>query len=206
MIKALRYVRFISAVICIVSLLSIMTSCGKRYDENEIISSAKELIEASYEINSIYFGDGLPTAEYSGDEDSELKYAELSENSPYKTEQEIRDATLRVYSEEYAKSLFELAFTGMSSEADAGNGSTIIDTAYARYVEFSGVLSARILDDSEKLKLNRMYDTESLSVVRQGESKAVVAAPSFLDGVPSDTIELTLVMTDDGWRLDTPTY
>ena len=56
------------------------------------------------------------------------------------------------------------------------------------------------------MKLDRTYDTANITVVSQKRGRVVLSVPSFVDGVPSDDVELTVIMTADGWRLDTPTY
>jgi len=33
-----------------------------------------------------------------------------------------------------------------------------------------------------------------------------VSVPTYMDGAYDQDVELTLVLTEDGWRLDTPTY
>lgn len=191
-----------AAVAAAVILLTALFSCGAKYEDAEIISAASELIEASYEINVIYFGSGLPTVP---SDDTVLKHSEIAEDSPYRTKSEIMDATLAVYTEEYSEYLFEKAFTGfsVSFDEDSVDGDTVID---ARYVEYGGRLVVLPIDEQDVLKLDRTYDTTGIKVVRQRGDKATVSVPSFVKAVPDDEVELTLVKTDDGWRLDTPTY
>lgn len=49
-------------MVCLI-LVSAMTACSKAPDYSEIEDRLKELIEASYEINAIFFGSGLATYE-----------------------------------------------------------------------------------------------------------------------------------------------
>lgn len=186
--------------------IMILTSCGgSSADESEIVSAAAELVESSYEINNIFFGSGLPSVDVPDEEKSDglPRYAELAEDSPYQTESEIRAAALAVYSREYCESIFELAFSGAALDVGDSESSVI----YARYVDYNGVLTVRLLDDDdEALPLNRTYDTSNITVVRARSDEATVSLPSFVDGVPDDDVSLNLVLTDDGWRLDTPTY
>lgn len=192
----------VSALIA-VSLLFTVSCRRESYDEDELRSAAAELIEASYEINNIFFGSGLPTvgAGTASAEDSAVRYAELSDESPYRTEEEIRHAALLVYTPEYCESIFETVFSGASSVI--GEDSAVL---YARYIDYNGILTARILKEDEILQLDRTYDTSSIEIVRIRSNTAEITVPSFKNGVPSDDISLRLVMTDDGWRLDTPTY
>ena len=205
----------VSALIAAVLVVFVGCDRGRSYDESEISSAAAELIESSYEINEIFFGRGLPTVSTEGQNGSEAadgktsdgeaygstaRYAEVSEESPYHTEDEIRTAALLVYTPSYCEALFETAFSGGSGSGDSGS------VLYARYVDYNGILTARILDEDEILPINRTYDTGSITVVSQKNGSAKIKVPSFKDGVPSDDITLSVVLTDDGWRLDTPTY
>ena len=65
----------IIALTAVLILAAVMAaSCGADYTKEELCKSAGALIEASYKINEVYFGEGLPISE----EDSEdaKKFAE----------------------------------------------------------------------------------------------------------------------------------
>ncbi len=187
-----------------VVLLTTLASCGEKYDEELVKSSAAELVEASYEINTIFFGKGLPTAKKA--EDDMLPHYEIAGDSPYHTEEEIKTAALAVYSAEYCEFLFEKGFSGIEVVFDEEDGISQPEIIDARYVEYGERLVMLPLDKTDVLPLNRTYDTQSITVVSQKGKKVKVSLPSFVDGVPSEDVELTLVMTEDGFRLDTPTY
>ena len=193
-----------AALVAAVALAAAFSSCGKKYDEAEITAAAAKLIEASYEINTIFFGEGLPTVE--GDPDDIMKYMEITEDSPYHTEEEIRAATLKVYSPEYCELLFERAFSGLTVDLGDGDEVSEAELIGARYVVFDDRLVMLPLDEEDVIKLNRTYDTANIKVVMQKSSRADVSVPSFVDGVPDKDVTLTLVMTENGWRLEDPTY
>ncbi len=198
------FLRCLGAGLVALALLWALASCGNPYDDSEVVSAAAELIEASYEINGIYFGEGLPYDEKDGLSDIR-NYYKVAEDSPYATEADLRDATLAVYSEQYALFLFEKAFTGYSvdfGEADADSTEIVL----ARYLTDGEHFLVRRVADAEKLELKRTYDTENIKVVSGKRSGVTVSVPSFLDGVPDADVELTVVKTENGWRLDTPTY
>ncbi len=192
-----------AAIVAAVVVLALLTSCGVKYEESEITSAAAELIEASYEINTIYFGSGLPGVK---SDDEILKHYEIAEDSPYRTEQEIKTATLAVYTEDYCEYLFEKAFSGFSvslGDEDSVDSEEIID---ARYVEYAGRLVILPIDEDEIMKLDRTYDTANIKVVKQKNGRVTLSVPSFVDGVPDEDITLTVIKTDNGWRFDSPTY
>ena len=192
-----------AALVAAVVFTMLLCACSVTYDETEIISASAELIEASYDINTVFFGSGLPAVE---SDDEVLRHYEIAEDSPYHTKDEIKTATLAVYSPDYAEFLFEKAFAGFvvsAGDEDSVDADQIID---ARYVEYGDRLVILPIKDEDVMKLDRTYDTANITVVSQKRGRAVLSVPSFVDGVPSDDVELTVVMTADGWRLDTPTY
>ena len=174
-----------AALVAAVVFTLLMTSCSVTYDEGEIITASAELIEASYEINTVFFGSGLPAVE---SDDEVLRHFEIAEDSPYHTKEEIKTATLAVIS---------------VGDEDSVDSNQIIDARYVQYGERLVILPVK---EEDVMKLDRTYDTSSITVISQNRGRAVLSVPSFVDGVPSDDVELTVVMTEDGWRLDTPTY
>ncbi len=201
--KALLFV-----LILTLSLMSV-TSCEK-YDSGEILSSAKDLISESYEINEIFFGYGIKcdredveNAKTELDEESDVKkavYVKADAASGYSCVKDIKTAALKVYSEDYCEIIFSNAFSGIRDSS--GN---IVE--YSRYIDDEfGRLTVRVDIENEAVNLNRTYDFETLKILRQGNGYALVEVLSICDGEESDTIRLKLVMTEDGWRLDTPTY
>ncbi|MBQ6789235.1 MAG: hypothetical protein IJO81_03510 [Clostridia bacterium] len=192
-----------AALVAAVVFTMLLCACSVTYDESEIISASAELIEASYDINTVFFGSGLPAVE---SDDEVLRHYEIAEDSPYHTKDEIKTATLAVYSPDYAEFLFEKAFAGFvfsAGDEDSVEADQIID---ARYVEYGDRLVILPIKDEDVMKLDRTYDTANITVVSQKRGRVVLSVPSFVDGVPSDDVELTVIMTADGWRLDTPTY
>lgn len=196
------------AVIVIAVIVGVLYGCMPQYDITEVPGAAAELIEASYEINTIFFGDGLPTIGYDGmDELMGDSYSALTEDSPYKSEAEIKEATLKIYTEDYCEFLFEKAFIGQEvdfSNDDAGVAEVV--QIPARYLTYDGELIVRYVDEDERLKLNRTYDTGNVRVEKKYRKKVIISVDAFEDGVPVGEETFTLVYTSDGWRLDDPTY
>lgn len=192
-------------IICI----CFISSCGKP-DYTETIAAAEALIEESYEINKIFFGSGIEMDEESEknaldklDIETDVKkvaYAKASSTCGYSSTEKIKNAALRVYSEDYCNIIFSNAFNGRKDD----RGNTI---EYARYIDDEyGFLTVRINIDDDALTLERTYDLSTIKVIKQKSEYAVIEVESFLNNSPSDKVRLKLVMTDDGWRLDTPTY
>lgn len=198
-----------------VSLL-VFVSCGSGgHTVEEMRTIVEPLIEKSAELNVIYFGEGLPLtvdpdeAErfYSSfDTDVQaISYHPVDKSCGYESIDEIKNATLAVFTEDYADYLFTLAFTGISDTVNDGVGDKTETSTYARYIEQSGMLTARIDLAKEAIHLGRVYHTDKLEVVREKDGYVLVKIPTELDGKECD-VQLKLIETADGWRLDTPTY
>ena len=193
-----------AALVAAAVLLLSFSSCGKTYSEDEIKAAATELIEASYDINEVFFGKGLPGVEPEGTD--VMRYLKIAEDSPYHTEEEIKTAALAVYSEGYCKLLFERAFSGFSLDESDSDGIDTTKLVDARFVTYNDELVILPLKDEDLMKLDRTYDTDNIKVVKQKSGTVIISVPSFVDGKKSDEVQLNLIKTEKGWRLDSPTY
>ncbi|MBQ7475456.1 MAG: hypothetical protein IJS78_05995 [Clostridia bacterium] len=203
-------------------LLLSLSSCGEKYEEDEIIAAAASLVADSGAINEIYFGDGLPFAEKGDWEDlypwyvpptppadgsADLGYYMIKPQSGFLTVDDIKAATLRVYTKEYSEILFTGAFSGLAVTVGEGGNAEKQAVSLARYIDADGgYLAGRRVTEEEKLPLGRTYDTDGIRVERQRGNTATVVAPSVAPSGEKEDVRLTLKMTADGWRLDTPTY
>ena len=200
-----------------------LVSCGGGVSEAEVSAALAELIPASYELNEIYFGEGLPISDNREDveafyaamgqgTDISLNYHPVSADCGYTTIDEIKEATLAVFSESYSEYLFTLAFDGISSVFNEDTEEQLTQTvSYARYMETDGILTVRMDLADEALPLGRTYDTDDITIIRdklKGEHGYVlVEVQSYVDGAPDERVEVKLVRTaDGGYRLDSPTY
>ncbi len=193
-----------------------LTSCGgSGHTVEEMRDAVAPLIEKSEELNVIYFGEGLPLtvdpedaekfySSFESDIES-ISYHPVDKSCGYESIDEIKEATLEVFTEDYSEYLFTLAFTGISDTVNDGVGDKRETSSYARYIEQSGMLTARIDLANEAMELGRVYDLDKLEIVREKDGYVLVKIPSELNGREYD-VQLKLVETENGWRLDTPTY
>lgn len=195
-----------------------LVSCGSKaqYTEEEIKTALDELLPLSFELNEIYFGEGLPISDDREDVErfyasfdtdvTSVNYHPVAKDCEYQTEADIRAATERVFTEAYCQYLYQRAFSGISAVFDEGTEQQITTTAsYARYLESNGVLTVRLNLPDEAMELGRTYNTDEMEIIRESDSYVLVSVPTEQDGKSLD-VELKLVMTEDGFRLDTPTY
>lgn len=188
----------------------LFSSCSfSSFTDEEIRTAAAELIEASVAINEIYFGEGLPSVEEDSDaadafsseiqtDTTLLSYLPVSEDAGYTSIDGIKEATEKVYSQSYCEYLFEMAFSGISTDN--------AEATYARYLETdSGTLAVHkelsVMDA-------RTYDTkvDNIEVQRKSGNTAIVEAQSYVNGEEDVTVEVQMIYEDGAWRLDSPTY
>ncbi|MBO7404348.1 MAG: hypothetical protein J6V24_05240 [Clostridia bacterium] len=206
------------AVLLLIPLITGITGCSRaKHTPDELRPILADLLPRAAEINEIYFGAGLPTTRdvdtvrafydtFDTDVES-ISYTPVDPVCGYETVDDIKAATLEVFSPEYAAFLFDRAFNGISDLFDEGLETEHRTTAvYAMYIEESGYLTKRVnlLDDA--IPLGRTYDLDSITVLRENESGVEVRLKSFFNGEPSVDVDLWLVEGADGWRLDSPTY
>ncbi len=206
-----RYIKVIALALAILFSVSMLASCGAEYTDEEVKKAAEKLIEASFEINDIYFGAGLPIssedseeakkfAEDNGVDLQNIQFLPVTAESPYQSIDDIKEATAKVYSENYSTYLYSMAFEGYSAD----NGESAV---YAKYIEDDkGVLTARI-DLADHPLPERTYDYSTMKVKSRKSDSVMVEMESYLDGKKEEkTVTFTLVKIGDEWRLDTPTY
>ena len=197
--------RILSLLLASVLLFSLASCGGSGLSDDEIRDVYADLIEQSYLLNDVYYGDGLPfvndpeTMAALAGASSRFSYMPVDKNAPLKSEAEIREATLAVFTKDMCEHLFVLAFEGMST----GDDETVV---YARYIEMEEILTVRIDLAEEALPLGRVYDLDSMDILNQSGNRIVASFATSVDGEPSVNVKLTLVKTAEGWRLDSPTY
>ena len=228
----------------ILAALTLSSCGGSKYDPEELKTALDTLLPLSYELNEIYFGEGLPATDDQALIDKlygtfaanvkSLNYHPVAADCGYSSIEDIQEATEAVFTESYASYLYELAFAGISSdsleeeaeeteEAELGEGEYIeaggevgssyaapilmdVTASYARYLEQNGMLTVRRDLAEDAYTLGREYKTEELEIVEEKGASVTVRIPSYMNGEYDQDVKLTLVYTEEGWRLDTPTY
>lgn len=202
--------RLIGLSLALLLLLCPLMSCGQRSHPpalEQIYDEVVALVEASHAVNDAVFGRGLPVHEIGSDyaiknnlyKDSDYaSYQYVSNASPYLSTSEVKDALLAVYSTEYVDSLSTVLFDGFVM------GSSIVR---AQLSESAGQLMQST--DYEPLYTHhRIYDYSTMRIVKPSNAQFVtVELESHLEHEQTSmTVSLSLVLEEDGWRLDTPTF
>ena len=190
-------------------LLTVCSCSTKPPAIEEVKETFSALIEASYEINGIIFGDAVETYDRQDEEvikngiyynvpDGFYNYEFLTENNKYQTEDEIREATLKVYSEDYISSVLDSCFNGFMDE----NGETAVQP---KYLGHTGKLMLNT-EYEVYVKGDRRYDLDTMEIVKPSNGKIVNVSLDAIDGEERTKARLTFVLQDGEWRLDSPTY
>ncbi len=207
-----RVIAIVLAVCLLAVSVGLFSSCSRAPKEEDIYDRVVELIEASYPLNTVFYGAGLPT--YAADSEyaritqmyygfSQTEYYEMiTPFSRYLSIDEIKESAEKVYSKEYLENvLYPSVFIGYAIEDGIG-GSAF---SRARYLEEE----TRFLQSTKKenyLTGVRLYDYSTIRVVAPSNAKACyVEVASWLENMPDliTTVRLRLVLQDDGlWYLD----
>lgn len=184
-----------------------LTGCQKKLTEEEATLKVAELVEASYELNEIVFGEGLEYIET--EESKNTRYALVKENDKYNSKYDIEVAINKVFSVKYSTTMKNTAFEGQSG-AVGGTG------VPARYIEnkqgFLVLKEKTVHDESidgEKLDEGYFsidvlkYDTSTIEI-KKISRRFIEAYVTSLGG--EQTILVTLILEENGWRIDSPTY
>ena len=216
--KPVLLTALVLAALALAALLLCGTSCSKpKHTEEELRAVLEDLLPKSAALNEIYFGKGLPTNrdenavrafyETFDTDIAAISYTPVDPASGYETVDDIKAATLEVFTEEYAQFLFDRAFTGISDLFDEGTETEHRTTAiYALYLEQDGYLTKRVNMADYAIPLGRTYDLDSLRILRENETGVQVRLKSIYNGQPSVEVDIWLTETENGWRLDSPTY
>lgn len=189
-----------------------LTGCAAPKVE-ELYDRVVYLVEASYEVNTMLYGDGLPV--YRADSEyAEVKhiYFDFAHEGTheYVTEQAkcftfemIKEKARRVYSERCLEALFEFCFVGYATPN--GTGQMVIDRA--RYLEDGGWIYQSTAKNNFVCAM-RVYDYSTMKVKSLGRRDAcAVEMASWLPSAPDriETVELYLVLQNGEWFLDSLT-
>lgn len=188
-----------------------LLSCSKKSPALEDVKEDfTSLIEASGEINTIFFGEGLPTYErggeyaeenmiYEGISSAYDKYEIVSTESKYITVNEIKAAAEKVYSKDYLEPIYETTFVGYADETTG--------IFSAKYYEADGLLFKNTSFNSFiKSYVIREYDFSTMEIINPSTEDFVnISIESSVDG-KKEAVNLSFTKQDGEWRLDSPTY
>ena len=203
--------RIISLLLVTVTIVSLFTlsSCNRKYDEEEIIEVSKTLLKDAEMLNIVYYGSGI---EYFDDEDEKGYYRKANVNHleelGFSTIDELKKLTDKTFSVGYSSELYSTILSSLATDI------SIVSPAryYQAYDEETGAPTHIMVysNFTPMLKDSIVYDYDSLRVEGSKKEKVYVkidATVTKADGKSQNTtVTVALVEEDDGWRIDNPTY
>lgn len=201
-------------------------------DEAEVHAAAKELVLAAVEVNRIFFWEGLPqgvenidyytpqiessdvtetvisenitsvitesvtSGDESTDDYSDGDYIVLAEEYMFLTQDDLMAKAMAVYTAAYCEDIRKIGFDGIVYSED--------DLLYPRYSTEMGVMKINRKLAAEGLS-ERIPRPDTIKTVSLKHNMAVVSMEFECEG-KVERLEITLILENSGWRLDTPTY
>lgn len=209
-----RIIVLFAVLITVMAVLSSCSSAPPALDsvKDELVA----LIEGSYEINDIFFGEGLETYERGGEYDKEhhiysdddyefSSYEYVTDDCGYLFTEKIKSEAEKVYTVDYLEGVYTMAFDGYADETTGA-------VTTARYLDANGWLLKYAYGDKDPFNIlpgKRVYDFGTMKIVKPSTDKYLnVEVSSCLEGNEDEKLTVTLrfKLTEDGWRLDSPTY
>lgn len=203
-------------LLALIMAAGVFSSCASEPPQlGEVKDELVALVEASYGINGIFFGDGLETYArggkfdkehhlYDGNDGEYASYEYVTEDCGYLFTEKIKIDAEKVYTLDYLEGIYTMAFDGY---ADENTGAVTT----ARYLDVNGWLMKYAYGDSDPFNIlpgKRVYDFDTMEIVKPSTAKYLnVEINSHLEGETEQMkVTLRFKLTDDGWRLDNPTY
>ena len=203
-------------VLVVFTAFSLFSGCEPA-DNREPLSLTTEeareilggLVPLSLELNEVFFGKGLPTADpdAADSEESGAEYYEVSPDAAYKSIAEIKADAEKVYSSAYLSHVYIIAFEG--AKTDYGTENEDGEAAYTEYIdprykEEDGVLMIDVAYAG--YELNNTPLTDTAEVVECTPDYVKVSVKYSADGAEAGTMNILLAYENGQWRLDSPTY
>ncbi len=169
-------------ILCLVMTV-ILCSCGGSMTDETVRAELERLLPLSYEMNEIFWGEGLPFT----DDGTNNRYMTVTEESKYQTIDEILNKASEVFSDGYLEEIKDAIFTD-SDDIDP------------RYLEINGVLKVDKLNKGFNVQGNIKIDS---AVIKKQNRGMVVVTAEYEDGGET---EITLILDEGKWYLNSPTY
>lgn len=201
------------ACVMLFGSVTVFSSCSRAPKIEDVRDELIALIEASYEINTIFFGAGLPVYDRNDPIYADLynvyassqyvnSYDVVSMHAKFASINEIKAAASLVYSPELLEeNLFVNAFVGyaFTDANDRFASSPALFAEDGRYLYQSRALENRLRNGQ------KIYDYSTMKIARpSGRDTLFVTLSCFYASDPATPLSarLRFVKTSSGWRLD----
>ncbi len=195
--------RFFLCLLLLLLSLSLV-ACGEKdleITEEEANAVLKELVPRSYELNVIFFGEGLAVENPPAVKPTSVTYRPVTADCGYTSIAQIMAKAEKVYSKRYLDGIYVAAFIGVASESSDG----MLDTNVSpRYQEIGGKLQADVAAQVKDIR-GRL---EVVSATVEGATPTYVTTKATCRDESGNTVTITVLLTIENgvWLLDSPTY
>ena len=205
------YNRIVSLALAVLMLFSLLylTSCNRKYDEEEVVSAAKELLKTAEMLNIVYYGSGI---EYF-DSDEEIGYYRKAnpqhlEALGFKTVEELKKMTEATFSVKLSETVYSTVLSSLTTDT------ALISPAryYQAYDEKSGEPTYIMVytNFTPLFKGTITYDYDSVRADGSKKENVYVSVDATVtnqDGLSQrTTVTFTMVEEENGWRINSTTY
>ena len=207
-----RIISLLLTVILVITLsATVLTSCDKKYDEDEVREAAKRLIEESILLNEIYWGEGIPYNVGDKNNSDGVYYAAIEAYHyqwGFKTIDELRALTAKTFSKGYCQNIETTMLTGIVE----GGENVFLSRYYQKISSLDGTPEFIMVNSDWEVELigRVTYDYDSIKVIGSEDETVYVTVMATVteEGYDPQTreIRIALVEESDGWKIDSPTY
>lgn len=189
---AKRYFAIFLSIILMAGFAISMVGCGCGVEDDVAIELVKDLVYRSYELNVVYYGEGL---EYEPSPNPNDIYLRAKTGQPLASKNELTKRTREVFSSTLAENMIRTAFNGISNDPSLGS-------VQSRYT---------LLGDPDWIYVNKNYEpvVEKAAVYNYDTIVITKTSGSFIEATiqtqEGRVVEVTLVLENDVWKLDSIT-
>ena len=200
-------------VLPVLAGLIFFPSCASKVPKlEEIYDRVVELVERSYELNVIFYGEGLPYYDrdlpiykpFYNDYSTESftkDYHIVSSHAKYRSVDAIKMAAEQVYSPELLEQVvYPSAFTGLMVSGVGG-----AQFANARYLEDGENLYIYAGEDQTDFPTPLVYDYATMKIIQPSNAERVLlSVTAWEEDRPDEpiTMRISVVLSDGQWLLD----
>lgn len=206
-----KFRKIIALLLIVAALPLCLTSCDRKYDENEVRAAAEKLILASAELNEVYYGSGIKYLEHSGNNVS--LYCEADplhlEELGFSTVSELKAKTKEVFSEAHAETMFKGSFSGTFSQSGASNMARYYQKFDDNKANPKPVCIMVLSTYESMLKGDVKYELSTLKIIdSDGDyvNATLDATVSYEGKTQVHKLEIRLIEEENGWRLASTTF
>lgn len=203
--------KVISLILVIVVLSSLLTlsSCNRKYDEDEVIAAAKVLLKEAEVLNEIYYGKGIRYYDTEIENAGYYRRADATHllELGFSTIDELRAMTERTFSYEYSQNLYTTLLYGFKED-----GKVVTAARYYQYTDEETEESFIMVYTKFEImfKDTIVYDYDSIKVEKSKKENVYLTVNATVTNAEgaSQQITLTIILIEElgGWRICNPTY